>query len=250
MEWEAVGIVLSAAPFGEGDAVVTLLTAEHGAHNGLVRGARARGSNRSVWEIGNVVRARWVGRLAEQLGSLTGEALQSPSSHLFDRKIPMAALASACAVAAGALRERSTVVQTYDAMVGLLAGLARGTASIPHLVRWEAVLLSELGYGLDLTRCAVTGATSDLVLVSPRTGRAVSRDAAGLWRDRLLKLPAFLRGQDEINETSPVEWRDGLALTGYFLARDAFGSHHQPMPQARVRLVDLVDRQAKDLEGE
>ncbi len=108
---------------------------------------------------------------------------------------------------------------------------------LTDLVRWEATVLTELGYGLDLSRCAVTGAESGLAWVSPRTGRAVADAAAGEWRSRLLRLPGFLVGA---NTAGPADWRDGLRLTGHFLERDAFGHQHKPLPPARLRLADHV----------
>ena len=104
-------------------------------------------------------------------------------------------------------------------------------------MRWEADLLAELGYGLDLARCAITGSTEDLAFVSPRSGRAVSEPAAGEWRDRLLPLPRFLLGQ---GPSSPADWAAGLRLTGHFLARDVFGVHNKGLPAARELLMDRV----------
>ena len=231
--------MLAAQTFGEVDAVVTLLTEEHGACRGLARGARSR-AGRAVWEIGNVVRVRWVGRLPDQLGTFAGEILQSPSVHLFDASLKMASLASTCAVAAGALPDRASHPETYAGLVDLLAGLVGGREAIPSVVRWEATLLRELGYGLDLARCAVTGVNDGLVFVSPRSGCAVSEKGAGQWRDKLLRLPGFLI--DGACPVSAADCRDGLQLTGHFLARDAFGMRHQSLPTLRERLVDLVTR--------
>ena len=107
----------------------------------------------------------------------------------------------------------------------------------PLLVRWEVVVLAELGYGLDLSTCAITGAETGLAYVSPRTGRAVAREAAGIWENRLLRLPGFLTGG---NSAGPADWHDGLRLTGHFLARDAFGHQHRPLPAAREALDTLV----------
>ena len=109
---------------------------------------------------------------------------------------------------------------------------------IADLVRWEAAMLADLGYGLDLAACAVTGATESLTHVSPRSGRAVSEAAVGAWRERLLVLPRFLLVPDE--DGSSADWAAGLRLTGHFLARDAFGLHHKPLPPARRMLYDRV----------
>ena len=242
MEWEAVGIVVSAVPFAEGDAIATLLTEEHGAHRGMVKGGQSRRGGASTWEIGNIVRARWTGRLVEQLGTFSGEAIQSPSSHLLDDPLGLSILAAACSVAAGALPERAACPRTFEELVWLLAGLADGRAGVPALVRWELTLLDELGYGLNLSRCVLTGATAGLAFASPRSGCAVSEQAADPWRDRLLRLPPFTLDPKADEHSLVRDWRDGLVLTGHFLARDAFGFRHQPIPTARSRLLDMIIR--------
>lgn len=237
MEWEAPGIVLAARPYGEGGALVTLLTEAHGSHRALARGGGSR-AQASLWQQGNLVQARWVARLADQLGSLTGELVHAPAALAMDDPLALAILASACAVATGALPEREPHPAVFQGLVQLIARLPQGAGALTDFVHWEATLLTELGYGLDLVRCAVTGAESGLAWVSPRTGRAVAEAAAGEWRSRLLPLPGFLTGA---NTAGPADWRDGLRVTGHFLARDAFGHQHKPLPPARLRLIDQVE---------
>jgi DNA repair protein RecO (recombination protein O) len=241
MEWDAPAIVLDARPYGEGDAVATVMTEAHGAHRGLARGGLARG-RAAVWQPGNVVQARWVARLSEQLGSLSAELVHPAAALAMDDPLALAILRAACAVAEGALPEREAHPRVFAGLLRLLAGLAAGPPALAALVRWEAGLLADLGYGLALDACAVTGTAADLVWVSPRTGRAVSDAAAGAWRTRLLKLPALLR--DDSGGDS-VSWRDGLRLTGHFLARDAFGHRHRPLPAARLALYDMVSSLAE-----
>ncbi len=236
MEWEAPAIVLAARAHSEGDALVTVLTEGHGKHNGLARGGASR-TQASTWQPGNLVQARWVARLAEQLGSMTAELVHPGAALAMDEALSLAILSSACAVADGALPEREPHPRVFAGLVQLIAGLAREADALTDLVRWEAVLLAELGYGLDLTACAVSGATAGLAWVSPKTGRAVSDAAAGEWRPRLLRLPGFLAGG---NTADFEDWRDGLKLTGHFLARDAFGHQHRPLPAARHMLYDRV----------
>ena len=235
MEWEAPAIVLDARPYGEGDALATVLTAQHGAHRGLARGGASR-ARAGVWQPGNLVDARWVARLSDQLGSFTAELLHPGAALAMDDALALAVLSSACAVAEGSLTEREPHPLVFAGLLALITQLSTGPAVLSDLVRWELALLAELGYGLDLDRCALTGTTEDLVWVSPRTGRAVSEAAAGPWKERLLRLPAFLRD----GEADAAGWADGLALTGHFLARDAFGSQHRPLPPARDRLVARV----------
>lgn len=233
MEWEAPAIVLGIRPLGEGDALATVLTEEHGAHRGLARGGGSR-AKAAVWQTGNLVEARWVARLSDQLGSFTAELVHPGAALAMDDALALAVLSSACAVAEGALTEREPHPQAFAGLLALITRLSEGPEILGELVRWELTVLAELGYGLDLGCCAVTGATEGLCWVSPRTGRAVSEAAAGPWKERLLPLPPFLHGGDG----DAREWASGLALTGHFLARDAFGSQHKPVPPARERLVD------------
>lgn len=244
MDWDAPAIVLDARPFGEADAIVAVMTEAHGLHRGLARGGASRG-HASLWQPGNLAQVRWVGRLAEQLGSFSGELVHPGAAHVMDDPLALAMLAATCAVAAGALPEREPHPNVFAGLLHLIAHLPRGAPMLTDLVRWELTLLAELGYGLDLTRCAVTGETTGLAFVSPKTGRAVTQPAAGTWKSRLLRLPAFLAGG---NAAVPPDWRDGLALTGHFLARDAFGLRHQPLPQARQMLYDRVAALAAESE--
>ncbi len=243
VEWEAIGVVLSAAEFGDIDAVITVLTEEHGSHRGFVRAARTV-RQRATWQIGNVLRVRWNSRIGEQLGHFSAEVFEMPHTRLADDPLAHAILAAACAVACGAVPERQACPRTYQGLLLLLARMMDGQGGVPPYVRWELTLLEELGFGLDLSRCAVTGDTEQLGYVSPRTGRSVSDVVAGDWRDRLLRLPRFVNGPDHDADTAGQDWLEGLALTGHFLRRDAFGQYHRPLPAARDRLVDVTTRVA------
>jgi DNA repair protein RecO (recombination protein O) len=234
MEWQAPGVVLDVRPYGESDAIATILTEEHGAHRGLVRGAQSR-SKAALWQKGSLVEARWTGRLADQLGNFTAELVHAAAAAIMDEPLLLAILASACAVAEGALIDREPQPAVFDGLVHLLARLPLGETMLAENIRWELSLLAGLGYGLDLSVCAITGSVDNLRYVSPRTGRAVSADAAGEWKERLLPLPGFLLSE---SPGDAAEWADGLRLTGHFLARDAFGHHHKPLPQARLALYD------------
>ncbi|MGG5808152.1 DNA repair protein RecO [Falsiroseomonas sp. CW058] len=237
MEWQAPAVVLDARPHGESGALVTLLTEAHGRHAGLAKGGASR-AQAPVWQPGNLVEARWVARLAEQLGAVSAEMVHPAAALAMEDPLALAVLRAATAVADAALPEREPHPRLFHGLVGIVARLAdSAAAALPELVRWEAELLADLGYGLDLTRCAVTGTAEDLAFVSPRSGRAVSAGAAGEWRDRLLPLPTFLLGQ---GPSEPADWLAGLRLTGHFLARDVFGSTHRGMPQPREALVDRV----------
>lgn len=238
MEWDAPAIILSARPYGEADAVATVFTEAHGAHRGLARGAQSR-SRAALWQQGNLAQLRWVGRLSDQLGSFTAELIHPAAALVLDDVLALSMLTAACAVAEGALPEREPHPQVFDGLLHLLARLPRPQTQMAELVRWEARLLQSLGYGLDLSSCAVTGTAENLAFVSPRTGRAVSLEAAGTWKERLLPLPPFLLNPNGAPGT-PGEWSDGLRLTAHFLARDVFGLQHKPLPPARVALYDRV----------
>ena len=241
MDWEAPAIILDLRPYGEGDAVATVMTAEHGAHRGLARGAQSRARS-AVWQVGNLITARWIARLSEQLGSLTAELVHPAAALAMDDPLALAILSSACAVAESALTEREAHLRVFDGLVSLIGHLQQGKDALTDYVRWELLLLADLGYGLDLSACAVTGATEGLAFVSPRTGRAVSKAGAGLWRERLLPLPAFLAGGGD--SASPTDWMAGLRLAEHFLERDAFGLLHRPVPAARLMLRERVERMA------
>jgi DNA repair protein RecO (recombination protein O) len=154
-----------------------------------------------------------------------------------EHALTLAMLSAACAVAEGALPEREPHARIFSGLLRLLAHLPLGARVLTDLVQWEITLLAELGFGLDLQSCAVTGETANLAYVSPRSGRAVSAEAAEPYKDRLLPLPNFLRGNEPPDF---ADWAEGLRLTGHFLARDVFGSRHKPVPAARLMLLDRV----------
>lgn len=236
MHWSDDGIVLSARRHGETSAVVTLLTRRHGRHAGLVRGGAGR-RLRGILQPGNEVSAEWRARLAEHLGTFAVEPGRARTAELLDDPTRLAALTSACAVAEAALPEREPHQPLFDALRVFLDALAEGETWPAVYVRWEMGLLQELGFGLDLTRCAATGSADDLAFVSPKSGRAVSRGAAEPYKHRLLPLPAFLLGaQGGLPDTGDV--RNGLALTGYFLNRHIFAGRNAVAPPARDRLVE------------
>jgi DNA repair protein RecO (recombination protein O) len=236
MEVAAPGIVLSAAPYGEGDAIVSVFTESEGVYRGLARGGMSRGKA-ALWQAGNLVEAKWVARLADQLGYFSAELIHAGAALAMDDAWALGILTSVCAVAEGALPEREAHPRVFRGVLHLIAHSSEGEAVLGDVVRWELGLMEVLGYGLDLSECAVTGAREGLEFVSPRTGRAVSAAGAGLWKERLLPLPRFLTGDDP---GDMAQWADGLRLTGRFLARDVFGLRHLGVPAPRTRLEDKV----------
>ncbi|MSO74110.1 MAG: DNA repair protein RecO [Alphaproteobacteria bacterium] len=244
MEWTDRGIVLSARKHGEGGVVVSMLTAEHGRHAGLARGGASK-RQRGLFMPGNEVTARWYARLDEHLGVFECELVASRAARVMDDPARLAALASACALIEAGLPERHPYPALHAALIDLLDRLESGASTWPEAyVRFEVMLLTELGFGLDLSACAVSGATANLEFVSPRSGRAVTAESAGLYRDRLFKLPRFLTAAAE---ASSADVRDGLALTGHFLTNHLFASAGGRLPPARERLLDrLADPRGLD----
>ncbi len=237
-EWEAPAVVLEARPYGEGGAVVSVLTESFGRHAGLVHGGASRGQA-ALWQPGNLIEARWMGRGEESLGALSGDLVHAAAALAMEDALAIALIASVCAIAADALPEREPHPRLFHDTVALVATLARDTAAaVPDAVRWEVQLLAELGYGLDFSACAVTGEALDLPYLSPRTGRAVSEAGAGVFKDRLLPLPVFLR--DDAAAATRADWTAGLRLTGHFLEKDVFGARNRPVPAARIRFADRV----------
>ncbi|MBP6013521.1 MAG: DNA repair protein RecO [Alphaproteobacteria bacterium] len=237
MEWTDDGIVLGLRPFGENGAILEALTRERGRHLGLVAGAMSK-RMKGALEAGNGVKLRWRGRLDQQLGSYTVELASARAAQFFDDGLKLAGLSAACATLAATLPEREMHARVYEDFDALLTAMAVEPSPgwVEQYVRFELVLLEDLGFGLDLTACAVTGVSDGLTCVSPKTGRAVSTAAAEPYRDKLLKLPPFLAGGALSKSQELV---DGLALTGFFLDRVAF-EHGAAVPPARARFTDRL----------
>ena len=236
MEWTDDAIVLDVRPHGETSAIVSLLTRDQGRHPGLVRGGAGK-RMRGVLQPGNRVRATWRARLADHLGTYSLEPLHGYAAAVLTDALRLAGLSAACAVAERSLPEREAHAVIHDGLLVLLDSLA--TEDWPTVyVKWELGLLAEIGYGLDLSECAATGANDDLAWVSPRTGRAVSRAAGEPYQDKLLALPAFLLNPGGIGGAGEIA--AGLKLTGYFLERNLFAPHGASLPAARQRLAERL----------
>jgi len=240
MEWRDTGFVLAARRHGETSLIVELLTAEHGRHAGLVRGGQSP-RRRALLQPGNRVAASWRGRLPEHLGTLDCELIEAHAARLLDDPDRLAALSAATSLLATALPEQEPHGDLYRSFAGLLQALDSGPLWALSYVTWECELLAGLGFGLDLTRCAATGANEDLAYVSPRTGRAVSRAAGRPYHDKLLPLPGFLwhPGRTE-RPASRADIVAGLALTQYFLLHHVLAPHGGKLPEARERLADRM----------
>ena len=239
MQWQDTGFVLAARRHGESALIIELLTQEHGRHAGLVRGGQSP-RWRAMLQPGNEVAAVWRGRLDEHLGTIGCELLRAYAARFLDDPGRLAGLTSAAALVAAALPEREPQPEVFASFARLIKALDSAIDWPAHYVTWEQDLLGALGYGLDLTRCAVSGATADLAYVSPRTGRAVSRTAGLPYNDKLLRLPEFLWRDVPIDEGQLAL---GLTLTGYFLAHHVFAPQGRALPAARLRLAERM-RQA------
>lgn len=251
MDWSDDGIVLSARPHGESGVILALLTPGHGRHLGLVRGGTSR-RLRGVLQPGNGVRASWRARLADHLGSYTVELQCGRAGSAMEDPFALAGLAAACAVAS-IVPEREAHPALYEGFELVLDALEEPDIWPALLVRWELGLLQELGFGLDLSACAATGARGDLIYVSPKSGRAVSRIGGEPYKDRLLALPGFLAGAQAGAAGAPAagimatagDINDGLRLTGIFLERHLFGPAMGHLPDARIRLAAHLMARAK-----
>ena len=237
MQWSDEGIVLSVRAHGETAAIAELFTRAHGRHLGLVHGGRSR-RLRPVLQMGNHVDAEWKGRLQEHLGHLRLELRRGYAAAAMDDARTLAALSSLCALTR-LLPEHDPHPNLYEITLFVL-GYLDDPAVWPALyVRWELALLEELGFGIDVSSCAATGATEDLIYVSPKSGRAVSATAGEPYKDKLLRLPAFLvKGRTA--PAGPEDVTAGLELTGHFLTARVLAPREAPMPEARVRLAGLL----------
>lgn len=242
MRIDTPAIVVANRPHGEHGAVVRFLTPDHGLQAGYVRGARGR-AQRPVLVAGNGVQLTLASRSEAQLAQAAAELTISRAA-ILSEPLPAAAIDWATALTATALPEGQPFPRLYAALDGLLSAIEAAPSASgwgAALVRYELLMLAELGFGLDLERCAVSGSGDDLVAVSPRSGRAISRVEAEPYAAKLLPMPAFVR------DGGAASWRDiadGLALTGHFVMRDLMQDRSAPVAESRVRLVGRLRKAA------
>ena len=236
MEWQDDAFVLSARAHGETGVIVELLTATHGKFAAHIAGGASR-KMKPFLQAGARVIAQYRSRVSEQLGSASLEPVGEGPAALFDDPLALAGLASAASIAA-ALPEREPHPGAFHALEALISVLGAPDIWPAVYVRFEAGLLQDMGFELDFSKCTATGSTDDLIYVSPRTGRAVSRDAGEPYKDRLLKLPPFLLSAQ--GGLAEGDIGCGLDLTGHFLEQHVFGPMNRPLPPARVWLVQRL----------
>ena len=240
MEWRDEGVVIGVRAHGEASVIVEILTAEHGRCLGMVKGGRSR-LLRPILQPGNLVMATWRARLEEHMGAFAIEPLSLKAGFILAHSLRLAGMNTLMGLAQ-LLPEREPHPRLYEAAHIVLSQMENDHIWPALLVRWELGLLDELGFGLDLSRCAATGQADDLTYVSPRTGRAVSRAAGLPYRERLFLLPGFLTGAEGFGVTDVL---NGFKLTGFFLERHVFGPRQLALPVARSWLCDsLKERMA------
>lgn len=244
MEWQDDALVLSVRPHGEHDSILVALTLEHGRHAGLVHGGEGRRA-RPLLQPGNHLSVSWRARLADQLGHYRVEPHQLLGARLVHDPTRLLALAAATALVDESVPEREPHPRLFAGLLRLLQTMVQNENWPETYVRFELLLLADLGFGLDLSACALTGTTADLAFVSPRSGRAVSRGAAGIHEPKLLPLPGFLVG----GEADAAAVAAGLRLAGHFLRKHVLGPADRPLPAARERLAERLAPKETDESG-
>jgi len=239
MDWTDQGVVIRVRPHGETSAIIELLTPSKGRHAGLVRGGRSR-RLRGVLQPGNQVRATWRARLEEHLGYFEIEAAEPFPAHLLDDRLALSGLNAACALLSLAAPEREAHPKLYDAFSTLIARMDDPEIWPALMARFEAGLLSELGYGLDLSRCAATGETGNLAYVSPKSGRAVSEAGGEPYKAKLFVLPDFLKGGAP--NLKPGDVRAAFEMTGHFLERWVLWPADRRLPEARAEMLERLEK--------
>ena len=263
MQWQDTGLVVRVTPFGERDGIVHILTRSGGLCAGIAKGIRTSGRRSKSLQgiqVGTEVEAVWIARLEEQLGTWQLEPVRSFSALAFDDPLALKALQAVCDLLADSLPERLEMTQVYNQTYGLIEFmvLLDKTAPLdwlPNFSIWERDMLAALGFGLDLTECASTGSLEDLVYISPRTGRAVSRTEGLPYHDKLLPLPEWLHPAyvvpppvkgSNISQKSDRETLEAalvcLKVTGFFLNRWVLEPIRKPLPISRGHFLDALGR--------
>ncbi len=233
--WTDKGLIIALRPHGEGGAVVSILTENHGRHAGYVHGAQSS-KKRAMLEIGTDVAIDWQARTSDQLGTYKLEQIKNWSGAVIDHSHRLSSLLSACHLCELALPEREKHTELYHGTCALFEMLPQDIWGEAY-VMWEIALLGELGFAIDLSTCAAGGDSEDLIYISPKTGRAVSREGGAAYKDKLLPLPDFLKKNNHGSNLLGTEedLLTGLNLTGYFLEHIVFAQHSKGIPEARLR---------------
>lgn len=240
MEWRDEGVLLSVRKHGEGSAIIEVFTQKHGRHAGLVRGGGAR-KMAPILQPGAQLSLEWKARLEDHLGTYTIDPIKSRAAQIMSDRSTLAAINTISALLIFGLPERENHDALYTRTIDLIDALGTSPDWPARYALWENALLTELGFGLDFSECAATGSLQDLIYISPKSGRAVSREGGKDYADRMLPLPRFLRLDSPEADNSEIS--DALRTTGHFLetwALPALGRPH--LPNARARLMDAITR--------
>ncbi|MEP3279725.1 MAG: DNA repair protein RecO [Stappiaceae bacterium] len=241
MEWNSPAVVLGTRKLGENDCILEVMTSERGRHLGLVRGGRSR-KKQPALQAGNHIDVIWRARLSDHLGYFTVEPMKMRAADLMNRPVGLLGVQ----VLASLLRllpERDPHPALYKALEIILDNLSEPVVAGATLVRFELQMLKELGFGLDLDACAATGINEELIWVSPKSGRAVSRSAGEPFADRLLPLPAFLRPNALVGDIDHAAMREAFELSGFFLSRHVYQPRGLAWPEERDRFLKALDRE-------
>jgi DNA repair protein RecO (recombination protein O) len=238
MQWTDDGVVLGAKRHGEGNAIVELMTREHGRHLGLVRGGSGT-RLKPILQAGNSVTATWRARLDEHLGNYTVEPLQVRTASILAAPHAVFGVTHVASLVR-LLPERDPHLDLYVELQALLDRIDDAAKLAPLVARFELYVLSELGFGLDLDACVSTGVTDDLAYVSPKSGRAVSREAGAPWREKLFALPEFLRDPEAAATDADIE--AAFAQTGHFLTRYVLDPRQLTLSDARPHFIAAIAR--------
>lgn len=239
MEWTSEAIILSAKPYGESDALVEAFSEEKGLARGFIKGGLGR-RQRSLIQQGNRVALTWRARDENNLGRFNLELIHSPLGGIIGDGARLLALQSVLVVCQSVLQEQVKETEIYQAFTATLSLVENQSSSLPlwgaALARLELMLLNKSGFGLDLTVCAATGVSDDLIYVSPKSGRAVSAAAGKPYHNKLLKLPSFMR-LPGLGNVSQIEALAALETTGFFLSKEIWAVRSRHMPEARSRFL-------------
>lgn len=240
MEWRDQGILLGVRRHGERAVIIDVFTESHGRHAGIVRGGTSR-KIAPVLQPGAQLDLTWRARLEDHIGSYHVEPIRSRAAAAMGSRLALAGLNAVNGILSFCLPEREAHGGLYRRTEHLMDLLGEDVLWPLAYLRWELALLEEMGFGLDLTRCAATGAREGLLYVSPRSGRAVSEKGAGEWADRMLPLPPVLLGEGDAPDEQIAQ---GFETTGYFLRHKlAQELVHRPLPESRQRFVDQFNRE-------
>ncbi len=246
MHWNDEAIILSARKFGESNLIVELLSAEKGLYSGLVRGGQSK-TKLCIYQPGNIVAASWRARLDEQLGVVSAELTDAIAAKVIHDRTRLQVLLSITSLLRKTLPERNAYPHLYSLLKEYLERLAGHSTFLEEYVWLEIGVLKYLGYGLDISECAVTGLKEGLVYLSPNTGRAVTALGAKGYEGRLVPLPAFITRGEPANDEQLIR---GLEMTEFFLNRNLFAPHHRHLPDERLRLREMLAKSAARREQE